>query len=168
MKKKITAVILTLAILVGAVTGCGKTNTVPKLEGSCMDIMDRVYETAVLDEGLREAMTYYETTIITEDREEYILGTDEVDYTDSAYSAPLMTSVAYQCVVLRIEPDEDILKTKQLLLDKADKRKWMCVEAESVVVENVGDVVLYVMADKETADAMKTAFLALGDAQSAK
>lgn len=168
MKKKITAVILAMTMLTGAMAGCGKTAQTPKLEGSCIDIMNRVYETAELDAGLREAMTYYETTTITDDREEYILGTDDVDYTDSAYSAPMMTSVAYQCVVLRIEPDEDILQTKQLLLDRADKRKWICVEAESVVVENVGDVILYVMADKTTADALKTAFLELGDAQNTK
>ena len=36
-----------------------------------------------------------------------------------------------------------------------------CVEAESVVVENVGDVILFIMADKDDADAAKEAFLAL-------
>lgn len=168
MKKKITAVMLTFVLTMGAFAGCGSKIETPSIEGSCIDIMNQVYETAELDEGLREAMNYYETTTITDDREEYILGTTDVEYTDSAYSAPMMTSVAYQCVVLRVEPAEDIVKTKQLLLDKADKQKWICVEAESVVVENVGDVILYVMAEKQTADALKTAFLSLGDTQSTK
>ena len=57
----------------------------------------------------------------------------------------------------------DVVKTKQLLLDNADPRKWICVEAESVVVESVGDVILYLMADQATADAVKDAFLSLSE-----
>ena len=52
-------------------------------------------------------------------------------------------------------------EAKHLLSEHANPRKWVCVEAESVVVENVGDVILYVMADTATAEAVKTAFLDL-------
>lgn len=166
MKKKIIATMMSMILGVSLLTGCGGAVETPKLEGSCADIMNQVYENAQLDAELKEAMAYYETTVISEETEEYILGTDEVDYIDSAYSAPMMSSVAYQCVVLRLEPDEDVLKAKQELIDHADPIKWICVEAEEVVVENVGDVVLYVMADRQTADAIKTAFLALADSQS--
>lgn len=74
------------------------------LSGSCIDILNKVYETADLDASMRDAMQDYEMTTIDADMEEYVLGTDEITYTDSAYSAPMMTSVAYQCVVLRV-PD---------------------------------------------------------------
>lgn len=166
MKKRITAVLMTLTLTMSMFAGCGSDSTGDKsanLEGSCAEILDRVYENAELDPDHREAMEYYETVAIDESREEYILGTTEVDYTDSVYSAPMMTSVAYQCVLLRLELDEDVEEAKQLLLDNADPIKWLCVEAESVVVENVGDVVLYVMAEEKAADAIKTAFLALGE-----
>ena len=93
--------------------------------------------------------------------EEYILGTTEIDYTDSVYSAPMMSSIAYQCVLLRVSEDQDIEAAKKLLEENADPAKWICVEAESVVVENVGDVILFIMADKDVADAAKEAFLAL-------
>lgn len=161
--KKLTAAVFAVCTIVTA-AGCGTGDGGAKtLEGSCIDILNQVYETADIDDGLREAMSYYETTEVTEDREEYILGTDEVDYTDSAYSAPMMSSVAYQCVILRLEADEDVVKAKQLLRDKADPIKWICVEADSVVIESVGDVVLYIMADSATTEAVKTAFLALGE-----
>lgn len=163
MKKQLIAMLMTLVLGGTFLTGCGDTVETPELKGSCVDILNQVYETAELDEGLREAMNYYETTTVSEDMEAYILGTDEVDYTDSAYSAPAMTSVAYQCVILRLEPDEDVLKAKQTLVDNANPIKWICVEAESVVVENVGDVILYVMADQATTDAIKTAFFALAE-----
>ena len=44
-------------------------------------------------------------------------------------------------------------QAKKLLEENADPAKWICVEAESVVVENVGDVILFIMADKDVADA---------------
>ena len=164
MKKIIVAGAMTLMMMTALVTGCGKTKQqAASLEGNCEEILNRVYETADLDSGLREAMQYYETIAIDESSEEYILGTTDVDYTDSVYSAPMMSSVAYQCVILRLDANGDVEAAKQQLLDNADPRKWICGEAESVVVEKVGDVVLYVMADTKTADAIKSAFLALNE-----
>ena len=52
---------------------------------------------------------------------------------------------------------------KQTLLAAADPKKWICVEAESIQVENVGDVVMVIMANEETANAMVAAFKALGE-----
>ncbi len=165
MKKRIIATMTVLALTVTMFAGCG-SNTEDKsasLEGSCEEILTKVYENAELEPDHREAMNYYETVAIDEASEEYILGTTDVEYTDSVYSAPMMTSVAYQCVLLRLAPEQDVEEAKQLLLDNANPIKWLCVEAESVVVENVGDVVLYVMADEKAANAIKTAFLALGE-----
>lgn len=165
MKKRIIATMTVLALTVTMFAGCG-SNTEDKsasLEGNCEEILTKVYENAELDPDHREAMNYYETVAIDEASEEYILGTTDVEYTDSVYSAPMMTSVAYQCVLLRLAPEQDVEEAKQLLLDNANPIKWLCVEAESVVVENVGDVVLYVMAEEKAATAIKTAFLALGE-----
>lgn len=157
--------VLLAVLLLTTMSGCGKMQQGEPsgLEGSCEEILNRVYENAELDEGLREAMEDYEMKAIDASMEAYILGTEEVEYTDSVYSAPLMTGVAYQCVILRLAEGEDVEEAKRLLAENADPIKWICVEAESVVVENTGDVVLYVMADEETADAIKTAFLALDE-----
>lgn len=165
MKKRIMAGIVTLMMAMTVFAGCGKEEQKSaNLDGSCEEILNRVYEKAELDAELRDTMqSYYETVSIDETTEEYILGTSEVNYTDAVCSAPMITSVAYQCVVLRLEADEDVEAAKKLLVDNANPRKWVCVEAESVIVENVGDVILYVMADSKTANAIKTAFLALGE-----
>lgn len=168
--KKIIALLLVTVMAIGIV-GCGKKNdgntenseTAVRLEGTCSEILAKVYENADLDPELKEAMQYYENIAIPEESKEYILGTTEVLYSDSVYSAPMMSSIAYQCVVLRVEEGQDVETAKQLLLDNADPIKWVCVEAESVVVENVGDVILYIMCDNATADAIKTAFLALNE-----
>ena len=98
---------------------------------------------------------------ISADDAEYILGTTDISYTDSVYSAPMMSSIAYECVVLRVSEDQDVEEAKKLLLENADPAKWICVEAESVIAENVGDVILFMMADQDITDAAKEAFFAL-------
>lgn len=163
MKKRMMACCLTLVLALAVFAGCGKEQQAANLEGSCEEILTKVYENAKLDDELREAMEYYQTTPIDETTAEYLLGTTDVKYAEAVVSAPMMNAVAYQCVILRVAEGEDVEAAKKLLTDNADPRKWVCVEAESVVVENVGDVILYIMADQTTADAVKTSFLALGE-----
>lgn len=165
-KKKGRMEVMALLLAVMALAGCSEAAAEPpQLTGSCEEILERVYENAELDEDIREAMEagYFETAAIDESAKEYLLGTDEVEYTDSVCSAPMMSSVAYQCIILRVPEGTDVLKTKQLLLDNADPAKWICVQAESVTVESIGDVILYVMADSATADALKAAFESLDE-----
>ena len=102
--KRVAAVGM-MFVMLFSFAACGKTTASEEAEalsGSCIDILNKVYETADLDASMRDAMQDYEMTTIDADMEEYVLGTDEITYTDSAYSAPMMTSVAYQCVVLRV------------------------------------------------------------------
>lgn len=166
LKGKGCRMAVALLLAVSMLAGCGGgASKPPQLTGSCEEILNKVYEKADFDEGLREAMEtgYYETVAIDDSMKEYLLGTDEVEYTDSACSLPMMNAVAYQCIILRVPEGTDVVKTKQLLLDHADPVKWICVEAESVVVESIGDVILFVMADKDSADAIKDAFLSLNE-----
>ena len=163
--KRVAAVGM-MFVMLFSFAACGKTTASEEAEalsGSCIDILNKVYETADLDASMRDAMQDYEMTTIDADMEEYVLGTDEITYTDSAYSAPMMTSVAYQCVVLRVPDGTDVPKAKQTLLDNANPAKWICVEAESVAVESIGDVILYVMGFDEDVSAIKDAFLALDE-----
>ena len=107
--KRVAAVGM-MFVMLFSFAACGKTTASEEAEalsGSCIDILNKVYETADLDESMRDAMQDYEMTTIDADMEEYVLGTDEITYTDSAYSAPMMTSVAYQCVVLRVPDGTD-------------------------------------------------------------
>lgn len=163
MKMRIVIAAVT-AVMMGLLTGCGNTGNdeTVKLEGSCMEILNQVYAEANLDADLKTAMENYDTNDMTDELEEYLLGTTEVDYEDAAYSIPLINAIAYQCVVLRVEDGDDVQEVKQQLSDNADPRKWVCVEPESILVENVGDVILFVMADEQTAEALQASFLALG------
>lgn len=156
-------VCISMAMIMILLTGCGgsKAESQVVLEGSLNDILDQVYEAADFSAEQREAMEFYQTTEITDENAEYLIGTTDVDYVEAVYSAPAMSSVAYQCVLLRLQDGADVEKAKEALTASADPRKWVCVEAESVVVENVGDVILFMMADTQSVEAVKTAFLNL-------
>ena len=163
MKKWMTR-IACIGFLMFVLAGCGKnTENADGLSGSCEEILQKVYDTADLDTSFRDSLQYYETGALSADNCAYMLGTTDVSYSDSVYSVPMMSSVPYQCVILRLSEGEDVTAVKETLSQNADPAKWICVEAESVAVENVGDVVLAVMGDTDIVDAVKNAFLALGE-----
>lgn len=165
MLKKRT-IILTLSTISLFLVSCGKAGGAgsdTQLNGSLSEIMDSVYENADLSQDFRDSMANFTSGEIPAETAEYLIGTTEVAYDESFYSVPNMNVVPYQCILLRLPEGTDMETAKQTLADHADPRKWICVEAESVIVENVGNVVLFVMGDSQTANALQTAFLALGE-----
>ena len=54
---------------------------------------------------------------------------------------------------------------KESLKENADPRKWLCVEAEEVVVESIDNTVLFLMASSQEANAIKDAFMSLAEAK---
>ena len=158
--KCITAILYLLIITVFLCTACGagKENS-DKLEGSLSDIMAAIYENAELSEDFREGLGNFETLELTEDFEMAFLGTDEIDYTEGVVSVPMMSSIAYQFVLLRV-PEDDVDTVKQQIKDNTDLNKWVCVSAETMLIESRGDVIFFVMGDNDTAYALNAAFQA--------
>lgn len=139
-------------------TACGKKQeSSDALEGSLQDILTSLYANADLSQDFRDALEGYTTVDITDDLEVSILGTDEITYTEGVVSMPMMSSVAYQCVLLRVD-EGDVEAVKETLQSNADLDKWVCVSAETMLVESRGDVVLFVMAGKDEAYALSSAF----------
>lgn len=157
MKREIKLLsILTLAAVLCTACGSGGQNS-DKLDGSLIDIMSGIYENAELSEDFREGLANFETMELTEDFETAVLGTDEINYTEGVVSVPMMSAVAYQCVLLRVEEDE-VETVKQQIKDNADLNKWICISAETMLVESRGDVIFYVMGENDTVYALNDAF----------
>lgn len=162
-KRSIIAALITVSLLLVSCGKAGGSESSSELTDPLADIMSAVYENADLSQDFRDAMADFDSGEIPSDSAEYLIGTSEVAYDESFYSVPMINVTPYQCILLRLPEGTDIEAAKQTLADHADPRKWVCVEAESVIVENVGNVVLFVMADSQTANALQTAFLALGE-----
>ena len=137
------------------------SDAVKTIEGDLQDIMADIYSGMEgLDAETKEAIEGYMCDILTEENEQAMLGTPDIEYIEGVYSVPMMSSIAYQCVLLRVDPD-DIETVKQQLKDNADLNKWVCVSAETMLVENVGDLVLFIMSSKDVAYAVSTSFQSL-------
>lgn len=165
-KTKICMVTLMLLLCTILCCACGKTDAGSAagggtIEGNLADVMAQIYEGVNVDAETKEAMQGYVTDTLTADNEQAILGVAGISYMEGVYSVPMISSIAYQCVLLRVSPD-DVENVKTTLKENADVDKWVCVSAETVLVENVGDVVLFVMCDKDTAYAVSESFQALG------
>lgn len=154
--KRLTGLLLLLAGLLCTACGDKKDNS-DHLEGSLTDIMASLYENAELDADFREGLAYFETVELTDELKSSILGTDEITYTEGVVSMPLMSSVAYQCVLLRVD-EADVETVKQTLKDNADPHKWVCVSAETILIESRGDVIFFIMSAKNEAYALSEAF----------
>ena len=155
-----TAVLALLIVTVFLCTACGAgkgKGSSDKLEGSLSDIMAGIYENADLSDDFRESLEFFETFELTEDMEISILGTDEINYTEGVVSMPMMSSVAYQCVLLRVD-ENDVDTVKQKIKDNTDLNKWVCVSAETMLIESRGDVIFFVMGENDTAYALNAAF----------
>ena len=127
------------------------------LEGSLSDIIDGVYESAELSEDFRAGLENFETYELTKDMEISLLGTDEISYTEGTASIPMISPNAFQLVLLRVE-EENVDTVKQQLKDNADLNKWICVSAETMLIESRGDVIFFVMGDHDTVYALGSAF----------
>ena len=136
-------------------------DTVQTIEGDLQDIMADIYSGLEgLDAETKEVIEGYICDTLTEENEQAMLGTADIEYIEGVFSVPMMSSIAYQCVLLRVNPD-DIETVKQQLKDNADLNKWVCVSAETMLVENVGDLVLFIMSSKDVAYAVSTSFQSL-------
>ena len=94
---------------------------------------------------------------VTKENEENFLGTTDLDFKEALASESMVGSIAHSVVLVRMNEDADIEKAKETIKEKANPRKWICVEASNVYVESKGDLIILIMSD-EKADTLKTNF----------
>lgn len=161
MKKKMKTILVMGIIVVMTGLGCcacgGQGGSSDNLEGSLSEIMVSLYEKAELEQDFRDALDGFETYELTDELEVSILGTDEITYQEGVVSMPMMSSIAYQCVLLRVE-ESDVDTVKQALKDNANPDKWVCVSAETTLIESRGNVIFFIMSGKDIAYALNSAF----------
>ncbi|MEG0804636.1 MAG: hypothetical protein RSF90_06755, partial [Pygmaiobacter sp.] len=130
MKK--LAFLLALATAFSAfAVGCGsKPAANSNLTGSLEEIMTKVYEGVDVE-------IMVQTSEITEEDSDYHLRMPRSDYEEALISQSAIGSQAHSVVLVRTKPDTDMEAFKKALLKNADlPQKWICVEAEKVLVDN--------------------------------
>lgn len=155
--KKLLLLLLVCTTLT-TLTACGEKN----VEGNLTDIMGKVYEK--MDAEVKpDDKPMVETVNILEKMEgmtdedvlanvEYTIGTKDIDYKEIYESRPMMSSIAYSVVLVRMEDNADIEAAKEAIKENVNPRKWMCAEVaeEDVIVKSKGNLIILIMVENET------------------
>ena len=80
--------------------------------------------------------------------------TSNDDIESIVVSVPLITSQAYSVAVVKVKDTANVEKIKQEMLDNIDMGRWICVSAEQLYITNSGNVIFFVMTDKDIAKAV--------------
>ena len=148
MKKIITLTLLVITSLV-ILSGCQKEENI---ELSMNEGVDKVYV------GLEDNMPMVGSTEITKDNMKSYIGIDNLDIKEGVASEALIGSIAHSVVVLRVSDKVDVEKAKNDIKENANPRKWVCVEAEKVIVKSKGDVIILIMSNNELAPKIESNF----------
>lgn len=147
--KKLFSLCLMIGLCLVVLTGCGKVET---LDMKLTEVLDKVYA------GVEEDMPKVMNMEITDENIAYYLGVESLDYKEGIASEAMNSSIPHSVVVVRVNDGVDIEQIKQEIKEKANPRKWICVEAESVIVESKGDVIILIMTNTDLAEKVQTNF----------
>lgn len=149
--KKLICMVLSLALLAGVMAGCSGSKKTP-LADPLTTVIDNIYAQKSV---------------------EFMVGTLEIDITDTEWQLPSYTglasggsvkeavaseamigSIAYSLVLVRLNEGADAKTVAQQMKDGIDTRKWICVEADDLKVAGYCDVVMLVMVSSEYAESV--------------
>lgn len=147
--KKILIVLLIASAFV--FTGC--TQKEKNIEGSLEEIMTKLYA-GISEDELPMALS---NTEITEENIESFLGTKDIEYESALASESMVGSIAHSIILIRAKENTDIEQLKSKISESINPRKWICVEAENVIVKNKGNLILVIMSN-ELAEPIETNF----------
>lgn len=152
--KQILLILLVCATLL-PLTGCGEQN----VEGTLNEIIEKIYKDIPQDE--MPMIENLDVLKMVPGNIEYYIGTDKIEYKEILASEPMMSSIAYSVVLVRMKDGADIESAKKEIKENVDPRKWKCVEVpeEDVIVKSKGDLIVLIMvADEKTRTKIEEGF----------
>ena len=156
--KKIFAMLLALAMMLSMVA-CGGTAAEPTtapteaakpaLEGTLEEILNKIVEKNPV-----EFMGGSMPIDVTDTSEEGLwnlksnTGLDTAEgITEAVVYGPMMGSIAFSLVMVRAAEGTDAKTVAEAMKAGIDPRKWICVEADDLMVASYGDVAMLIMVD---------------------
>lgn len=162
--KKTFSVALALCLVLTLFAACGNTTAettaptteattvpTPAFEGTMEELLNKIVEI--------QPVEFYGETLnldLTDTSEEGLwsfqshIGLENADQLDdAAFFEPMMGSIAYSMVAVRVKDGEDVKTVAESMKAGIDPRKWVCVEANDILCAGYGDVVLFIMLDTD-------------------
>ena len=155
--KKIVSMLL-MGIMIFSLVGCGAAEgneEVVKVNPAADKTVEEIATMITEDAGI-EAATML--TPLDAETFSWFLFIDAIEGAEAVAADAMMSAVAHSVVVVRLPEGTDANEVAKQIEEKADPRKWICVEAEKTVVKVNGDLVLLVMSSSDVADAVASNF----------
>ena len=152
---------LAAVMLVSLLAACGGTSAassseIAHVDGTLEELMEKVYEGIGEDE-----MPMVANTELTADNSVYYTGVESSEYKEGIASEAMISAVAHSVVLLRAEDEAAAETLKEEVKTNVDPSKWVCVEAEEVITDHIGDLVILIMSSKDLAPKLHENFLVL-------
>lgn len=150
MKRKLFILITCIVLIL---TGCG----IKHVDGQLEDLMTELYN-GISEEELPMML---QNTELTEENIENYIGTKDIKWSEAIVSESMVGSIAHSVVLIRMSEnasEKDIEEAKEIIKEKANPNKWICVTAEKVEVISNGDLILLVMTDESKATTISENF----------
>jgi len=130
--------ILLFVILI-TLTGC-KTKEI-EINGALPEIMEKLYN-GISKEEMPMAIENIE---LNEENIENYIGTKDIEYESAIASESMVGSIAHSIVLIRAKENSNYEEIAKKIKENANPRKWICVEAENVIVKNKGNLIVLIM-----------------------
>ncbi len=165
--KKYISMLLVLAMALSLLAGCGASGNT---ESTVAPTEAPAEAPKASYEGTMEELV---NQIITQQPVEFMGGNIPVDLADTSEDGlwaikyytgldnadqiqevgvyePMMGSIAFSMVAVRANADVDTKALAESMKSGIDQRKWICVEADDLMVAGCGDVVMLIMVGSDT------------------
>lgn len=157
--KKFVSIFLAAVLSLSMFTACGgstpeETTAAPvaSVEGTMEELLNKV-----IAENPVEFMGGVIPVDLTDTSEDGLwaikayTGLDNADMiTEAAAYEPMMGSLAFSMVMVRVAPEADSKTVAEAMKSGIDTRKWICVEANDLMVAGFGDVVMLIMLNSDS------------------
>ena len=162
--KKLLSVLLTLTLVL-SLAACGgkktdettapaeettaqtETTAPASFEGTMEELVNRIIENRPVE--FMGAAMVIDLTDTSEDGQWMVksfTGLEDASViTEAAVYEPMMGSLAFSLVTVRVAPDGDAQAVAESMKAGIDPRKWICVEADDLLVAGRGDIVMLIM-----------------------
>lgn len=157
--KKIVSLVMALALSISMFTACGSKTEQPAeteaaitVEGTMEELLNKV-----IAENPVEFMGGVIPIDLTDTSEDGLWAIksftgleDASSITEAAAFEPMMGSMAFSMVMVRVAPEAGSKTVAEAMKSGIDTRKWICVEANDLLVTGYGDVVMLIMLDNQS------------------
>ena len=178
--KKLFAMILALSLVLSLAACAGNseptteatteaTETLVIIDATCEELLNQIVEKQPVE--FMGGIIPVDLTDTSEDglwNINYFTGLqDASQITEVAVFEPMMGSIAFSMVMVRVAPEAGSKTVAEAMKSGIDTRKWICVEANDLLVAGYADMVMLIMVDSNTgltAQSFVDAFASVVDA----